>query len=341
MRLWPRMMAGGGPRRTLGVWVGTGAGDVQRAGLDGEKLRVAVPASVASEVSVAAVPDAGVMLRRLSLPPAKAAVTDQLVHQQVAALLPGMDAQLAVAWRRDLQSGDVTVAAGSRGVLRSASGAEELQDCDLLVPAGLALDALLSRGMNPEDAPAAWAVDCGPVIWLLLYAQGGLVVADSLAAGPGPGESIEGVFADLLAGLTPEQRPAGLTWVGRDAAPSAEAEGAGLPQVVADDLPKHTGWSGTGAGADAGAWLAAGAALIGRHGRDAEGLDLEEAARRDRGLRDRRGHGSAPASTGRPPRRGPVGVVGSLGRGGALAAGRAGRMGLGRGVGRSEADRGG
>lgn len=268
MSVWKRLTSGGGPRRTVGVCVDAGGSGARRAGLDGERLLASAPNDFASDVSVAAVSDAGTLLRRLSLPPAKPAVTDRLVRQQVAALLPGMDAQLALAWRRDPRSGDVTVAAGPHAALRAASDAAELRGGDLRVPFGLALDALFSRGASDGDAPAAWAVDCGPMTWLLLYAGGGLVAADTV----GPGESVGAVFADLVAGLPPERRPTRLTGVGRDGTPPGSEPG-GVSEA-ASDFPAATGWTG---GHDSATWLAAGAALVGRQARDAEGLDFTEA----------------------------------------------------------------
>jgi len=259
----------GGPRRALGC-AGT-----QTVGVDGDRLVMAVPKGFGPSVTVAAVPDPGTLLRRLDLPPAKAVVTDRLVRQQVAALLPGMDDRLALAWRRDPRHGGVTVAAGPRATLAAAADDLFTREADLVVPYGLALDALLSHGMGEADEPAAWAVDCGAVTWLLLYAAGALVAAEAVASDDSatPIEPVDGVFADMAAALTPDQRPSRLIWVGRESVP--EHGGLGVWHAVADDLPPHTGWSG--AGRDAWSWLGAGAARLGRQGRDAEGLDLAEA----------------------------------------------------------------
>ena len=267
MSLWQRLTAGGTARRAVGVSLG--ADGPRRVGVDGSALVADAPAGFAPGHAVGVVPDAGTLLRRLALPPAKAAVTDRLVRQQVASLLPGMDGRLAIAWRRDATSGEVTVAAAPRAALRAAAqAAADVRGCDLQVPAGLALDALLSRGMSAADAPAAWAIDTDGLTWLLLYAGGGLIAADSV----GPGEAAEAVFADLVAGMEPEARPSELTWVGRGGALPEASDG--VAHVRAADLPPQTGW--TSGGAEPAAWLAAGAALIGRQLREAEGLDLEE-----------------------------------------------------------------
>ncbi len=271
MSMWKQFITRGGPKRTLGVvpW----SGSVQRVGLDDDKLIVSEIDTFTADLTVAVVPDAGTLLRRLSLPPAKAAVTDQLVRQQVAALLPGMDARLAIAWWRNPESGEVTVAAGPRAALRAASQAPELQGADLLVPFGLALDALLAHGMKPADAPAAWAVHTPELAWLLCYAHGGLVAADSV----GPGESVESVFADLIQSLEPGQRPAQLTWVGHEG--SLPASQPGLTHAAAKGLGDPARWSADPAAAaatDAGSWLAAGAALVGQQTHDAEGLELDD-----------------------------------------------------------------
>ena len=280
MTVLTRIMRSKAAARGLGVWAP--AGPAVRVAAEGHALRTDAAASSAGRVVVGVVPDAGTLLQRLTLPPAKAAVTDQLVRQQIASLLPGMGDRLGIAWRRDVRSGDVTVAAGPRAVLGDGAEAAELGDCDLVVPCGLALDALLSRGMDAAAAPAAWAVDCGGLTWLLLYAGGGLMAAEAV----GPGEAVDAVFADLARALEPEHRPAQITWVG-DAAPPA---GLGGPAGI--DPP---GWTGSAGGPAA--WPAAGAALIGGLAHEAQGLDLEALPGATPAPR-RRGHYGADARAG-------------------------------------------
>lgn len=303
MSMWQQLTARGGPRRTLGVvpW----SGGIQKLGLDGEQLLGNLDKGFAADVTVAAVSDAGTLLRRFALPPAKAAVTDRLVRQQVAALLPGMDAQLAIAWRRNPESGDVTVAAGPRAALRAASQAPDLRGCDLLVPFGLALDALVSHGMNRGDSPAAWAVHTPELAWLLCYAEGGLVAADSV----GPGEAVDAVFADLIQSLEPGQRPTQMTWVGRAGQlPAAEP---GLTHAAADGFGPRTGWTVAPEVDDgAGGWLAAGAALIGRQAHDAEGLEVDDAPEPAQGQTP----SAAASAPRRRPRHGDQGPAVSVGR---------------------------